>query len=143
MDFITHDEDIWFDFRGDSADQLTSGRYYQGVVDGFADFGVFINLASGVTGLLHRSELDRRLESLDWETGDEVFVQVQNVRSNGNIDLGWSIRQSPEEFRGSQIHDPSGEVDGEEPSVETESTAPIKRTPQDPSAKTVGADETS
>jgi Archaea-specific RecJ-like exonuclease, contains DnaJ-type Zn finger domain len=75
MDWITHDEDVWFDFRGDSPQQLTAGRYYRGTVDGFADFGVFIDLASGVTGLLHRSELDRRLETLDWESDDTVFVQ--------------------------------------------------------------------
>ena len=65
MDWITHEEDVWFDFRGSSPDQLVSGRYYKGTVDGFADFGVFVDLAPGVTGLLHRSELDRRLESLD------------------------------------------------------------------------------
>jgi|APHM01.1.fsa_nt_gi Archaea-specific RecJ-like exonuclease, contains DnaJ-type Zn finger domain len=113
MDWITHDEDVWFDFRGDSPQQLTAGRYYRGTVDGFADFGVFVDLASGVTGLLHRSELDRRLETLDWESDDTVFVQVKNVRDNGNIDLGWSIRQSSSEFRGSEIHDPTGANDGE------------------------------
>ncbi len=120
MDWITHDEDVWFDFRGDSPQQLTAGRYYRGTVDGFADFGVFIDLASGVTGLLHRSELDRRLETLDWESDDTVFVQVKNVRDNGNIDLGWSIRQSQSEFRGSEIHDPTGANDGEPVGSETD-----------------------
>ncbi|ERG96858.1 OB-fold nucleic acid binding domain-containing protein [Haloquadratum walsbyi] len=125
MDFITHEEDVWFDFRGDSPQQLTAGRYYRGTVDGFADFGVFVDLASGVTGLLHRSELDRRLETLDWESDDTVFVQVNNVRDNGNIDLGWSIRQSPSEFRGSKIHDPTGSNDGEpvEPDPDDEADA--------------------
>jgi outer membrane protein assembly factor BamB len=112
-DWVTHDEDIWFDFRGDSPQQLTAGRYYRGTVDGFAEFGVFVDLASGVTGLLHRSELDNQLETLDWESGDTVFVQVKQVRNNGNIDLGWSIRQSSSEFRGSWIHDPTGVNDGE------------------------------
>jgi RecJ-like exonuclease len=114
MDWITHEEDVWFDFRGDSPDQLEPGRYYRGTVDGYADFGVFIDLTRGVTGLLHRSELEQRLESLDWEPGDEVFVQVKNVRDNGNIDLAWSKRQSPAEFRGAKIHDPGGEHDGED-----------------------------
>ncbi|RYJ14033.1 S1 RNA-binding domain-containing protein [Halogeometricum borinquense] len=136
MDWITHDEDVWFEFRGDSPHQLTPGRYYKGEVDGFAEFGVFVDLASGVTGLLHRSELDRRLESLDWEAGDTVFVQVKNIRDNGNIDLGWSIRQSEREFRGSRIHDPNGEDDGK-PVEESDdsSSAPVKKKPKDVSTK--------
>lgn len=101
----SHEEDVVFDFHGNSPDELVSNRFYSGVVDGYADFGVFIDLSSNVTGLLHRSELDRRLESLDWEPGDTVFVQVTNVRDNGNIDLAWSIRQSEREFRGSLVHE--------------------------------------
>jgi RecJ-like exonuclease len=105
-----HEEDVVFEFRGDRPDQLTVGRYYRGIVDGFADFGVFVDIGDSVTGLLHRSELDRRLESLDWDPGDTVFVQVQNVRDNGNVDLGWSIRQGEGEFRGTLVEDP--DVDG-------------------------------
>jgi RecJ-like exonuclease len=133
MDWITHEEDVWFDFRGSSPNQLVSGRYYKGTVDGFADFGVFVDLSPGVTGLLHRSELDRRLESLDWEPGDTVFVQVKNVRDNGNVDLSWSIRQSGDEFRGAQVHDPDGDADGEtieaESDAETDDSGPVRQTP--------------
>ena len=50
MDWITHEEDVWFDFRGEHANQLTPGRFYRGTVDGFADFGVFIDLSPSVTG---------------------------------------------------------------------------------------------
>ena len=141
MDWITHDEDVWFDFRGDSPEQLTPGRYYKGTVDGFADFGVFVDLAPGVTGLLHRSELDRRLESLEWDAGDTVFVQVKNVRSNGNIDLGWSIRQSESEFRGARIHDPDGEHDNEpiEAADDDSGSAPVKKTPKGVSTKSRAA----
>ncbi|WP_136590048.1 DHH family phosphoesterase [Salinigranum halophilum] len=113
MDWITHEEDVWFDFRGEHPNQLTAGRFYRGTVDGFAEFGVFVDLSPSVTGLLHRSELDRRLESLDWDRGDTVFVQVKNVRDNGNVDLGWSIRQSESEFRGARIDDPDGAPEGE------------------------------
>jgi RecJ-like exonuclease len=101
-----HEEDALFEFRGDSADQLTTDRYYRGTVDGFAEFGVFIDIGDSVTGLLHRSELDQRLDSLDWDSGDEVYVQVKNVRDNGNVDLGWSIRQADREFRGVLVDDP-------------------------------------
>ena len=111
----SHEEDVVFDFRGDSPDQLVANRFYRGVVDGYADFGVFIDLAPGVTGLLHRSELDRRLDSLDWEPGDDVFIQVKGVRDNGNIDLSWSIRQADREFRGALVQDGEAEyVPGEE-----------------------------
>ena len=110
----THEQDVVFEFTGNRANQLTDGRFYRGTVDGYADFGVFIDLAPGVTGLLHRSELDRRLESLTWEPGDEVFVQVKNVRDNGDIDLGWSIRQSDREFRGTLVQSPDGDYEAED-----------------------------
>ncbi|WP_123537511.1 DHH family phosphoesterase [Halosimplex salinum] len=101
-----HEEDVVFEFRGNQPDQLTVDRYYRGTVDGYAEFGVFVDIGDSVTGLLHRSELDQRLESLEWESGDTVFVQVQQVRDNGNVDLGWSIRQSEREFRGTLVDDP-------------------------------------
>ncbi|WP_338738530.1 DHH family phosphoesterase [Haloplanus salilacus] len=133
MDWITHEEDVWFDFRGSSPDQLVSGRYYKGTVDGFADFGVFVDLSPGVTGLLHRSELDRRLESLDWDAGDTVFVQVKNVRDNGNVDLAWSKRQSDGEFRGAKVHDPDGDEDGDPiESDDDDDDGPVRKTPTAP-----------
>ncbi|KPN31817.1 polynucleotide phosphorylase/polyadenylase [Halolamina pelagica] len=110
----SHEEDVVFQFRGDSPDQLVENRFYRGVVDGYADFGVFIDLSPSVTGLLHRSELEKRLESLDWEAGDTVFVQVKNVRDNGNVDLTTSIRQADREFRGSLIQDGTEELLPEE-----------------------------
>src|SRR6056297_3158700 len=121
----SHQEDVVFDFRGDSPDDLVPSRFYRGVVDGYAEFGVFVDLAPGVTGLLHRSELDRRLDSLEWEPGDDVFVQVKGVRDNGNIDLAWSIRQADREFRGVLVQDGDteyvpGEDDDEEAAAESE-----------------------
>ena len=102
----SHEQDVRFEFTGSDPNQLTTGRYYKGTVDGFAEFGVFVNVGDRVTGLLHKSELDQRLESLDWDEGDKVYVQVTGVRDNGNVDLGWSIRQSDREFRGKLIDDP-------------------------------------
>jgi RecJ-like exonuclease len=105
----THQEDVVFEFEGQHPNHLTEGRFYRGTVDGYADFGVFVDLNDRVTGLLHRSKLDKRLESLDWEAGDPVYVQVTNVRDNGDVDLGWSIRQSDREFRGTLIDSPDGD----------------------------------
>jgi len=76
-----------------------------------------------VTGLLHRSELDRRLDSLGWEPGDEVFVQVKGVRDNGNIDLAWSIRQADREFRGVLVQDGDTEHLPEEGGEESDAEA--------------------
>ena len=105
----SHEEDAYFEFTGTRPDQLERNRFYEGTVDGYAEFGVFVDIGERVTGLLHRSELPRRLESLDWEPGDTVYVQVTNVRDNGNVDLSWSIRQAPEEFRGHLVHTPEGD----------------------------------
>ena len=116
-----HDEDVVYEFRGNRPEQLTSGRFYRGTVDGFADFGVFVTIGESVTGLLHRSQLDRRLESLDWDVGETVYVQVTNVRDNGNVDLAWSIRQSDAEFRGTRVDDPNAEQ-REPPDDSTESS---------------------
>ncbi|SIR23830.1 RecJ-like exonuclease, contains DnaJ-type Zn finger domain [Haladaptatus litoreus] len=101
----SHEQDVLFEFEGNHPQQLSVGRYYKGTVDGFADFGVFIDIGKNVTGLLHKSELNQRLESIDWNSGDTVFIQVLGVRDNGNVDLGSSIRQSEREFRGKLIQD--------------------------------------
>jgi len=111
----THEEDVAFEFRGNSPAELTPGRYYRGTVDGFADFGVFVDIGDSVTGLLHRSEVPGRLESLDWDAGDQVYVQVTDVHDNDNVDLGWSIRQADRDFRGHLVDDPSADSDAELP----------------------------
>lgn len=119
----SHQEDAVFEFRGSAPSDLSPGRYYRGTVDGYADFGVFIDIGDHVTGLLHRSELDKRLESLDWEAGDDVYVQVLSVRDNGNVDLGWSIRQREREFRGKLIDTGSTETLPDDEDEEADSTA--------------------
>ncbi|MFC7098803.1 DHH family phosphoesterase [Halobaculum marinum] len=136
----SHEEDVVFEFRGNSPDQLVRNRFYTGIVDGYADFGVFIDLSSNVTGLLHRSELDKRLESLDWEPGDTVFVQVKNVRDNGDVDLAWSIRQSEREFRGALIQEGTTELERDEDDDDDDDAGGVthKPTPDDPGQ---GADE--
>jgi RecJ-like exonuclease len=117
----THEEDVAFEFRGDSPDQLTPGRYYKGTIDGFADFGVFVDIGDSVTGLLHRSEVPGRLESLGWDAGDKVYVQVTDVHDNENVDLGWSIRQDDRDFRGHLVDDPSAESNAELPEDDDDS----------------------
>ena len=151
-----HDEDVAFIFEGSSPDQLTPKRYYRGTVDGYADFGVFINIGDDVTGLLHRNELDQRLESLSWEPGDTVFVQVDNIRDNGNVDLSWSTRQSLAEFRGTLVDTPEGDkpytgpeetgTGPDEPDTEPQAdatTEPESSTPTEPTPDAEPATEES
>jgi RecJ-like exonuclease len=109
----THEEDVAFEFRGSSPNQLTPGRFYRGTIDGFADFGVFVDIGDDVTGLLHRSEVPGRLENLGWDAGDDVYVQVTDVHDNENVDLGWSIRQDERDFRGTLVEDPAADSDAE------------------------------
>jgi len=106
-----HEEDVVFEFRGSDPGELTPGRYYRGTVDGYADFGIFVDIGEQVTGLLHRSELDSRLESIELDPGETVYVQVENVRDNGNVDLSWSIRQDRSRFRGALVDDPDADQD--------------------------------
>ncbi|WP_423744374.1 OB-fold nucleic acid binding domain-containing protein (plasmid) [Haladaptatus sp. SPP-AMP-3] len=131
----SHEQDVLFEFEGSSPEQLTSGRFYKGTVDGFADFGVFIDIGNHVTGLLHKSELDRRLESLDWDQGDTVYVEVIGVRDNGNVDLSWSIRQSEREFRGKLVQDGT---DVHLPNEDADDDA--ERTDDSPAADESGSD---
>ena len=123
----THAEDVFFEFGGNSSEQLTLGRYYQGAVEGIADFGVFIRLNGRVTGLLHRNELKQRLESLGWEVGDIVYVKVKAIQDKGKIDLGWSIRQDENEFRG-MLLDGGG-------SISPKKKGKKERTPETPDTK--------
>lgn len=106
-----HEEDVVFEFRGRQPDELTPRRYYRGTVDGYAEFGIFVDIGDSVTGLLHKSELNKRLDSMDLDPGDTVFVQVQSIRDNGNVDLGWSIRQDESQFRGTLVDDPEADTD--------------------------------
>jgi RecJ-like exonuclease len=140
-----HEQDVVFEFRGSRPAELTVGRFYRGTVDGFAEFGVFVDIGNSVTGLLHKSELDQRLESLDWDAGDTVFVKVQNVRDNGNVDLGWSIRQSESEFRGTLIDDPDAdeellleEEETEEAAAETTDEQAVDTTDEQAADTTAG-----
>jgi len=132
-----HEEDVVFEFRGDRPEQLTPNRYYRGTIDGYAEFGVFVDIGDSVTGLLHKSELDQRLETLDLDPGDDVYVQVQSVRDNGNVDLGWSIRQSESRFRGALIDDPDADEVELVDSAENDD-GPVRQTPD---AGPTGTDE--
>ena len=47
------ESDPWEDFTA----TLVKGKIYEGVVTGIVSYGTFIEISSGITGLLHRSRL--------------------------------------------------------------------------------------
>src|SRR6185503_9229614 len=78
---------------------IGTGNLYEGVVTGIMDYGVFIEIASGITGLLRRSQLPIWAKGspieLFWP-GDRVFVTVQEIKyKDRKIALGFpeSIQQ--------------------------------------------------
>ncbi|MFC4620376.1 S1 domain-containing RNA-binding protein [Camelliibacillus cellulosilyticus] len=71
------------------------GSKLQGKVTGITNFGAFIELPEGLTGLVHISEVaDRYVKDIHevLAIGDEVTVKVLQVEDNGKI--GLSIRKA-------------------------------------------------
>lgn len=77
------------------------GSKLQGKVTGITNFGAFVKLPDGSTGLVHISEIaDTFVKDINefLEMDQEVEVKVLNVEDDGKI--GLSIRQAkPEEER--------------------------------------------
>jgi len=63
-------------------DEVEEGKTYLGRVQGFAPFGVFVQLNDRVKGLVHKSNV-----KVQHEERDPIIVHVLQIRSNGNIDL--------------------------------------------------------
>jgi len=63
-------------------DEVEEGKIYLGWVQGFAPFGVFVQLNDKVKGLIHKSNV-----KMKHTERDPIIVHVLQVRSNGNIDL--------------------------------------------------------
>ena len=65
-----------------SLDEVEEGKSYLGRVQGFAPFGVFVQLNDRVKGLVHKSNV-----KVQHAERDPIIVHVLQIRSNGNIDL--------------------------------------------------------
>ena len=71
------------------------GSKVQGKVTGITNFGAFVELPDGKTGLVHISEVaDNYVKDINehLKVGDEVEVKVMNVDADGKI--GLSIRKA-------------------------------------------------
>ena len=74
------------------------GSKLQGKVTGITNFGAFVELPSGATGLVHISEVaDNYVKDINehLKVGDMVEVKVMNVGTDGKI--GLSIRKAKPE----------------------------------------------
>ncbi len=74
------------------------GSKLQGKVTGITNFGAFVELPNGSTGLVHISEVaDSYVKDINehLKVGDTVEVKVMNVGSDGKI--GLSIRRAKPE----------------------------------------------
>ncbi|WP_298665891.1 DHH family phosphoesterase [uncultured Methanofollis sp.] len=72
-------------------EDVEEGMIYAGTVQGFANFGTFVQLNARLKGLVHKSNILQRHEERD-----QIYVKVINIRNNGNIDLAEVV---PEVFR--------------------------------------------
>jgi S1 RNA binding domain protein len=73
------------------------GSKVSGKVTGITNFGAFVELPGGVTGLVHISEVaDNYVKDINehLKVGDEVEVKVINVEKDGKI--GLSIKKAKE-----------------------------------------------
>jgi S1 RNA binding domain protein len=73
------------------------GSKLQGKVTGITNFGAFVELPGGTTGLVHISEVaDNYVKDINehLKVGDEVEVKVINVEKDGKI--GLSIKKAKE-----------------------------------------------
>ncbi|MEQ6377535.1 S1 domain-containing RNA-binding protein [Bacillaceae bacterium S4-13-58] len=90
------------------------GSKLQGKVTGITNFGAFIELPGGVTGLVHISEVaDNYVKDINehLSVGDQVEVKVINVEKDGKI--GLSIKKAKENY-GRRNQKPFKEKDREE-----------------------------
>jgi len=71
------------------------GSKVQGKVTGITNFGAFVELGNGKTGLVHISEVaDNYVKDINdhFSVGDEVTVKIINIENDGKI--GLSIKQT-------------------------------------------------
>ena len=79
--------------------QLTVGQIVEGKVTGITNFGVFVDLGEGKSGLVHISEVSRTyVEDIKQviKIGDVVKMKVLNIGEDGKISLSIKKALEPE-----------------------------------------------
>ena len=94
---------------------VSVGDIIEGTVENTTDYGAFVELAPGITGLVHISALSddyvRRVEDVV-RAGDKVTVEVLNIDDRGR----YKLRRIPGASEASEV--PSDDADDDEPAQE-------------------------
>ncbi len=86
---------------------LEVGSIVEGVVTGITNFGAFVELPGGTTGLVHISEVaDTYVKDVNnyLKEKDKVSVKIINVQEGGKI--GLSIKQADPTYKGNKKKKP-------------------------------------
>ncbi len=93
--------------------QIEEGAIVTGKVTGLTDFGAFVELESGKTGMVHISEVASNYVKDIKEhlaLGQEVKVKVISVSAEGKISLSIKrLEEQPKEQRSQRFQKPRGE----------------------------------
>jgi len=74
-------EAVVYRLTGDcTVDDLETGEYYHATVDGVVRYGVFVELAAGVSGLVHESALEG-----EYTESEGLVVELTEIRENGDL----------------------------------------------------------
>lgn len=79
--------------------ELAVGQIVEGKITGITNFGVFLDIGEGKSGLVHISEVARTYVSDINEyvkIGDEVKAKVLNIGEDGKISLSMKRAEEPE-----------------------------------------------
>src|SRR5690625_671579 len=96
------------------------GSKLQGKVTGITNFGAFVELPGGKTGLVHISEVaDNYVKDINnhLSVGDEVTVKVLNVENDGKI--GLSIKKAKDQPASSSSSPRKGQRNNRAPRPES------------------------
>jgi len=87
---MIHDDDtlVYRLAAGCDLSDVEEGKMYTGKVQGFATFGMFVQLNDRIKGLVHKSNM-----KAEHKEKDNVLVRVRQIRPNGNIDLEEQVIQ--------------------------------------------------
>lgn len=106
---------------------IDEGNVYQGKVQGFANFGMFVQINDRIKGLVHKTNMKG-----EHKERDSILVRVRQIRPNGNIDLEevqiqvYQVQNVERKSTTARIADLSGKV-GRTVAIEGE-IAQIKQT---------------
>jgi RecJ-like exonuclease len=76
-------DEVVYDLAADcTVDDLELDGLYHATVDGAVEYGIFVQLADDLSGLVHDSKLPA---GADHSVGDEVVVRLLEIRENGDL----------------------------------------------------------